>query len=284
MQARSLQNVSVWLDGGSVDESVFPHAMDWAFRLHLPLRAVVTAGRNQAPVVEKMKGWGSACAQRGVDLEMSLSLEGGEPAMEQFLRPYGLCVFVEDPSSQLQQELLMRSAHKPDNAVLMCAPISVPMTRIMVLCHQSSPNATYLENVARLCQALEIQPIILIVANTEREAHLRQGYAEGVCNSFGLLADCDLVVGCDLRSAVSRVANWRSCSHLIIDRQNAGSWWQRMNGDLLEQLRRRSDSLSILALPESVALDIPASIRRKQLSLAKNGSAGSKPESDKEYV
>ena len=58
--------------------------MDWAFRLHLPLRAVVTPSRSDgtdrghAPVVEKMKGWGSACAQRGIVLEMFLSLEGGD--------------------------------------------------------------------------------------------------------------------------------------------------------------------------------------------------------------
>src|SRR5260370_40078187 len=112
MEARSLQHVSVWLDGGSVDESVFHQAMDWAFRLHLPRRAVVTSRRSQVAVVEKMKGWGSARAQRGIVLEMFLSLEGGEPAMEQFLRSHGLCVFVEDRSSRPQQELLMRSAHK----------------------------------------------------------------------------------------------------------------------------------------------------------------------------
>jgi K+-sensing histidine kinase KdpD len=290
MHSRSLQHVSVWLDGGPSDESVFPQAMDWAFRLNLPLRAVVTSSRSDgmdrshAPVVEKMKASGIACAQRGIVLDMFFAPEGGEAAMDQFLRPQGFCVFVENASSHIQEEVLARSSRIREIAMLMCPPICKPMTRIMVLHHQPNPNAAYLESVARLCRALEIQPIILIVATTEREAHFRQGYAEGVCNSFRLLADFDSIVGCDLRSAVSRVAAWRSCSHLIIARQNADSWWQRAKGDLLHHFRGLSDSLNILALPEAMALDIPPRILGNARNRLRNGSAHTKHESSQETI
>jgi hypothetical protein len=117
---------------------------------------------------------------------MFLSHEDGGVGMDQFLRPYGLCVFGENAASNIQEELLLRSARNPEIAVLLCPPICVPMARIIVLYHQPNPNAAYLESVVRLCHALEIHPVILIVAKTEREAHLRRGYAEGVCNSFRL--------------------------------------------------------------------------------------------------
>jgi hypothetical protein len=291
MQPRPLQHVSVWLEDNPSDERVFPQALDWAFRLSLPLRAVVTSSRfhthstNQnspvfspketnrcpGPVVEKMKAWGIACTQRGVALELFMWIGDGDAGMNQFLRPYGLCVFAE-ASSATQQDLLGRSARSRENAVLLCSPNCTPMTRILVVYDHVAPNAAYLESVARLCQALEVYPVILIVAKTEREANLGRGYAEGICNFFRLQADFDFVFGCDLRSAVKRVALWRSCSHVIIERQNAVSWWQRRNGDLLDQLRRLSESLTILALPEAVAFDVPHKIRGCSLKMLRNGS------------
>ena len=291
MQSRPLTHVSVWLDDSPANDKVFPQALDWAFRLSLPLRAVVTSPRFQThlsydegqvflsnetnqrrePVVEKMKAWGIACTERGIALEMFMWLGDGDAGMNQFLRPRGLCVFADAPSG-IQQDLLRRSASTQENAVLLCSPNCSPMSRILVVYDQAAPNGAYLENVARLCQTLEIQPVILIVAKTEREASRRRGYAEGVCNSFRLQADFDFVVGCDLRSAVKRVATWRSCSHLIIERQNAVSWWQRDNGDLLDQLRGLSESLTILALPQSVALDVPRMIPRGSLNLLRTSS------------
>jgi hypothetical protein len=151
--------------------------------------------------------------------------------------------------------------------VLLCAPTCRSVSRLLVLYDQPKPNAAFLESVARFCQALEIHPIILIVAKSEREAHLQQGYAEGVCNSFRLLADVDLVVGCDVRSAVSRVASWRRCSHLIIERRIGEVPLHRSHDTALEHFRGLADSLSLLALPEAIVLDVPHTFRKKAMSL-----------------
>lgn len=291
MQPRCFQRVSAWLDDGSSEGRILSLALDWAFRLNLPLRVIATSSsvaslsattvyprdrwiESGSPVMQKMKAWSAECAQRGVVMETNFSHEGGEAGMDQFLRPGGLCVFGENTASNTPEELLQRSARDPEIAVLLCPPTCVPMARIMVLCHQSSLNGTYLESAVRLCQALEIPTVILIVANTEREAQLRQGYAEGVCHSFRLQADFDFVVGCDLRSAVSRVASWRSCSHLIIERQNAVSWWPGWNTDLLDQLRRLSEPLSILALPEATVFEVPPKIRGCSANLLRSGFTG----------
>ena len=287
MTPHSLDHVSVWLEDELSDEKGFRQALEWASWLNLPLHAVVTSRRlhsrstnqpgpmipyekleqSHRPVVEKMKALGIACSQRGISLEMFMWLGEGDMGIEQFLRPHGLCVCVDDASSRAQEELLRRSSGCHENAVLLCAPTCGSINRILVLYDQSVLNAAYLESVARFCQALEMNPIILVVAKTAREAHLRQGYAEGVCNSFRLRADFDHVIGCDIRSAVTRVASWRSCSHLIVERRLATSWWQRSSVTGLERFRGFSDSLSLLALPEAIVLDVPQRIRNDGVRL-----------------
>src|SRR6185369_9210165 len=139
MHTCTLQHVSVWLHGGPSDDSVFPHAMDWAFRLNLPVRAVVNSprsdsvGRTRAAIAEKMKTWSMACSKRGTNLEMLLSLEPVKDAIHHFLRPHSICVFVENQSSQVQHELMVWSARTSEIAVLMCPPICTPMTRVLIL-------------------------------------------------------------------------------------------------------------------------------------------------------
>jgi hypothetical protein len=285
MKPHSLEHVSVWLEDGLPNEKVLPQALDWACRLNLPLHAVVASRRNVGsthratpivphagmdqgltPITEKMNAWEIACNQCGVALEMFLWLDDIDVGMNQFMRPHGLCVCV-DATCARTQELLHRSAASHENAVLLCAQSCRPISRILVLYDQRNPNAAFLESVARFCQALEIHPIVLIVANSEREAHLRQRYAEGVCNAFRLLADFDFVVGFDVRAAVGRVASWRNCTHLIMERRIAVSEQQRSQDSVFEGFRGLADSLSLLALPESIVLDVPHTFRKETMSL-----------------
>jgi hypothetical protein len=277
MELRPLEHVAVWLDDSGADARVFPQALDWAFRLNLPLRAVVTSPRlntdsarperSNLPIAHKTKAWEQACTQCGVPLEMFIWLGDGTAAMKRFLRPNGLCVCA-DRSDGAQEDLLRQITGGHENAILLCAPECQPLTRILVLCDQAELDTTYLESVARLCQAVEMDPIILIVARTAREGQRRRGYAECVCNSFRLAADFDLVVGCDIRSAVSRVATWRSCSHLIVERRASASWWQRAAGPGLDELRGLTDSLSVLALPAAMVLEAPRKLRRVHANIA----------------
>jgi hypothetical protein len=286
MNPHSVEHVSVWLEDGLSNDKVFSQALEWACRLSLPLRAVVASRRSyvrptsqasrmaphekidqsQSPVAEKMNAWGHACTQRGVALEMFMWLDDNDAAMNQFLRPHGLCVCVDEACPRTQ-ELLNRSAGNHDNAVLLCAPTCRSVSRLLVLFDQPKLNVAYLENVASFCNALEVHPIILVVAKSERDAQVQQGYAEGVCNSFQLLADVDFVVGCDVRSAVSRVASWRSCSHLIIERRIEAAARHRFHGDAIDRFRGLTDSLSLLALPESVVLDVPHPFRKEAMRL-----------------
>lgn len=260
MRAVLLQRVSVCLEDAPRAERAFAQALDWAFRLSLPLCAVV-ADRAR----EGLRSWSDACYQHGVALETLLVSGGADAGVNQFLRPRGLCVFVENSASSLQEDLLSRAGRSHENAVLVCAPACPPMTRILVLFDQANSDSAYLESVAHLCQALETQPIILVLARTERETQMRRAYVESVCQSFQLRADIDSVFGCDARSAVARVASWRGCSHFIVERRPGRSWWTGSRGNGLEPFRSVSDSLSLLALPGASVLDVPRKIRNDRL-------------------
>ena len=275
MQSRAIQHVTVWLDDSSLEDSTFPHALEWALCLNLPLRAVAMTGSNseresRLPVLERIRAWGAACAQKGVPFETHLSVEPTQGAMDHFLRSCGLCVFGEPSTSRIQRDLFQRASSNPEICQLLCPNTYAPIRRVLILCHQTELYSAYLESAARICQTLETTPVILVVARTERDAQLKQGFAEGVFGAQRLRADFDAVVHGDLGYAVSRVVSWRNCSHVIVERLNDASWWERTSGKLVEQFREGSAPVSVFAIPESAALDVPYKIRRTQAILPWN--------------
>jgi hypothetical protein len=278
MQLRPLQHVSVWVQDCAPDDKVFGQALEWAYRLNLPLRAIVAAAqirpgsssqdrggnivderdRHCGTLVGQMKRWGDACLQSGVVLESFMWPEQDDAAIDQFFRPCGLSVFA-DASSEVGKALWHQPSIGRENALLLCSPDCVSITRVLVLYDQSSHGPAYLESVAHLCRCLNTCPIFLIVAKTEREARLRQEHVEGFCSRFRLLADHDFVVRCDVGAAVSKVSSWRSCSHVIVERRFDPA--TRPGGYGLSLV----DSITLLALPGTVVLDVPTTIRSDRL-------------------
>jgi len=281
MQRQPLRHVSLWLDELSVGDGAFLQALDWACRLGLPLRVVATTAgngliqrdsahdsdlgdRERAPLLEKIKTWGIACSRRGIAMETIFWQGKTEVGIEQFLRPGGLCVFEEERSDPLREKLLAGSLANGKVLLLLTPPNSLPMKRVLILYHHQNPSAFFMESAARLCQLLGVQPLILTMASSEQEALLKQSFAEGVCSSLRLQADFDSVVAFDLRSAVDRVAAWRNCSHVFFERPRnilTISLWQRLRGDIFTELRSLSNSLTLLALPEALALEVPSAMR-----------------------
>lgn len=259
----SLRHVSVWLEDGPSDGSIFTQAMDWAFRLNLPLRAIVKSPRSPSDaskVGTKSLDLGAACAQRGIALELFLWPGDGDAGLRQFLCPHGLCVFMARPDASVADELWQRAARCYENALVVCSAACSPLTRILVLYDQGQASAGYLENVVCFCSALAIRPIILIVAQTEHEAHFRRGFAEGICTSLGLAADIDLIVGCAAPVAASRVATWRNCTHVIVERHQTASRWHALPVDL-HDYRPLLSCFSLLALPPASVADVPTWLR-----------------------
>jgi len=249
MHAWTLQHVSVWLDDASQNEITYSHALEWATRLHLPLRVVAI---TDPPVMNKIKAWGETAALRGVALETHLTVERTNAAIEQFLRTNGLCVFSGAPESQIEKELLQRSSRIPTVCQLLCASTFTQINRVLVLCRDADLRADFLESAARLCHALETTPIILILAGSEYDAELKQEYAEGIFHSRRMQADVDFVIDRDPVHAVNRVVSWRRCSHIIMPRSS----------EVSDQLQRDlTTSVSVLTVPNAVSLDTPRRIR-----------------------
>jgi hypothetical protein len=273
MEPNSL-HVSVWLDDLSSD-GTFAEALEWASRLGLPLRAVVTPAQSPnhelhpppvTPVVEKVKKWGNICAQRGVAMETSFCAGGIEAGIEQFLRPWGVCVFEENRSDPVREKLVTRCTRNEKVLSLLAPPAHRAMTRILILQHQQNPSSSFLQSAVRLCLGLEVQPLILTMASSERQARLGQSFAAGVCSSLRVQANFDSLVAFDFRGAVKQIAAWRNCSHVIVERANDVSLWQRLRGnglwqhlqgDVFSELRSLAPSFALVGLPESLALEVP---------------------------
>jgi hypothetical protein len=286
MQANAIDHVSFWLDHNESQDAAFHQAMDWAFRLDLPLRITVTSTqlknhrRNGAGhlgaldadarhLIEKLKTWGSACTQKRVVMETSFWHGGPEVAVKDFFRPLGLCICEDSPAAgDLPGEFFQRWLRNPQTLLLLCPQRPAPLTRLLAVYHESNQNSVYLQTITRMCQAMELEVIFLIVARSEREAQIERSFVEGACASLGMQAKFDSITGYDPRSAAAGVAGWRRCSHLIVEHTKVNSWWNRIRGNSLDQYRWLSDTLSVLAVPDGIRLEFPQKVKVSQALLA----------------
>jgi len=259
----AIQNVSVWLDKLAPQCGAFAHALEWAARLRLPLRAFAPAQpfRDAEPADgaagDKLRVCEAACSERGVPWGVYLWRSSQDLGIKCFLLRGELYVFGDTLSAGVKQDLMTQSLYNAGAPLLVCPHIWRPVSRVLVVQQQRGLGSAFLDAVAQICRHFDATPIVLTVARTEREAQERQYLAEDTFAAHHLAADFDFLVGYDLATAVTRVAQWRRCSHVFLERPETTSWWQRFSGDPLKQLVGLTDSLTLLALPGSgvVAVD-----------------------------
>jgi hypothetical protein len=272
MAALALDHVSVWLDELAPDRGAFAHALEWASRLRLPLKAFAPSSSQQdttasgpsrdgkgclalpgpaAPALgpERLHACEAACLQHGVAWGAFHWQGSVSFGIERFLRPVQLCVLGADLPAPGGPELLARSLHSPPGPVLVCPQSWRPMSRVLIVNQQRDVRSCFLDLAARVCQAVAVVPVVLTVARSEREAQARQRLAEETLAASRLPADFDCAVGCDAATAAATVARWRRCSHAFVESGRLTSWWSWARGPLPEQLLRQSASLTVLALP-----------------------------------
>ncbi len=257
----NIRQVSVWVDESAPRRGAFAHALELASRLAVPLRAVVPAAEGlrrlpaepesaaDRPIAELDAACRAACAERGVPLECSVWEGTTADGVQGFLCPSALCVFGSALADTAKVELVRQALGAEDVPILVCPQVPHPVSRVLVLHQTPELGDDFLKSVAEWCGALQVAPVVLALAGKEREALALQDTAQQAWGALGLAADFDVLVGCDVRTALASVARWRRCSHVIVARPLSSSWWRWLRRDPLGRLLGLADSFGLLALP-----------------------------------
>jgi hypothetical protein len=247
METLTVRSVAVWLDGLAPEKGTFAHALEWASRLGLPLRAAVVPPASRAKGLEagaapaeQLAACAAACARKGVPWDGSLWQDPPASKAGRLLRPQELAVVADAlPPAQV--------AAAP---VLLCPRAWQPASRVLVLHEPRESGDCFLEAAADVCRSLGVTPVVLTVARSESEAWEGQRVAEAIFRASGLAADFDLIAGCDVASAAAGAARWRRCSHVFLERRPLSPWQRWFQGDTMSRLRVLSAACALLVLPD----------------------------------
>jgi hypothetical protein len=267
MDTLALEHVAVWLDSLAPRGGAFPHALDWASGLKIPLRILgLSSGKTDSLLHGALAPAGTecaaACAERGVACDV-VECSQMSAAVGELFCPHGLSVFSSALASRVRDGFLRASMRAKENAILVCPASCAPVSRVLILHAPQDPTGGFLASALSTSRALGVNPVILTVARTERQARRGQLVAERACYVHRLAAHLDFVVGVDVGAAVASIARWRRCSHVFLERRQATPWWRWRQGDTLERLLGLTDSLTFLALPEA---GLPAAAGRPALT------------------
>jgi hypothetical protein len=158
-----------------------------------------------------------------------------------------LCVYGQRLPSVRQQELLYWSLRRTAAAVLICTDAWSPLSRILVLNPRRDSQDCFLATAAQICRAFGVAPVVLTVAQSEKQAWMRQRQAQEVFAGQHTPADFDFFVGRDVGAAIALEAQWRRCSHAFAARQTTPSWRLWLRGEPYERVISLSGNLTILS-------------------------------------
>jgi hypothetical protein len=238
------------LDDFSLQQVVFREALEWASRLHLPIHALCLRSEAEQSGENEERTCAETCSRRGVSWRVTRYLPQDVSGVPDFLRPDDLFLLHQRPRSAQKQFLFRCAGDCNGPAVGVCPDTFTPLSRILYVHQDNQPAGAALASVVELCRDLEAPLVVLSLAGSEREAWQQQRAAEEAFATYRYPADFDLLVGWDLRSAVVRVAGWRRCTHVVLERGNASAWWRWLSGDPTEQLLGLSEPVTFLTLPD----------------------------------
>jgi hypothetical protein len=236
-----IRRVVPFLDQFSPRQVVFREALEWASRLHLPIHALSLGVGTVFRADGDLIACEETCSRLGVSWRATHFSQDEITTVPDSLRPDDLLLLPQRPGS-VENEFLFRSAAgRLGPAVAVCPARFTPISRMLYVHSDDAPAETTLGSVVELCRALEAPLVVLSLAGSERDAWRLQRAAEETLASYRYPAEFDFLIGWDLRKAVGRVAGWRHCSHVILERQSASAWWRRLDSF--------SDPLTFLTLP-----------------------------------
>ena len=260
----------VWLEECSPDYSAFLHALEWAIRLALPLRAVrISCGSRTADPrrIEvqfsesniwpplRLPDLNSGCTlETFAEISCVNEVEWSIVEDHDVSSNAGVCV-ISAYLPEAARERLARKAFESRGATLLCASEWSPVRRPLILNDVHGGGKAFLQTASDICRRFRAKPVVLTVAATESEAIQGHHFARSTVLDQGQLAQFDYAVHWNLNAIVELEANCRRCTHLIAD-SNAGSkrrWARRPTEMPFLDLSR---SLSVLLLGENAVAAI----------------------------
>jgi hypothetical protein len=276
MQPLTLRQVSVWLDDWSPEGVAFAHALQWASRLRLPIRAIIPSrgtcttprlrDREKDPatvgvplecalLTDRLDVLAAACESRSVAWDASLWHGSVALGVDLFVRPGELCVVGQDMQPGIKGAILQRSLHSPETAVLVCSRFSQAFSRVLILHEHCDRGNQFLDHAAQFCRVLQVAPVILTVARSRSAEQRCRQFAGKVLGRYQLAAEHDFMTGCDARTAVACMSRWRRCSHVVVEKRESPLWRRWLRKETMERVLGLSESLTIVGLPGALSLE-----------------------------
>jgi nucleotide-binding universal stress UspA family protein len=283
----------VLLDGTAPSQGAFIHALEWAWRLQLPIHAwalpeLDTGERSPKPVepwdpvsvaplpaasfsdssVTTVDACVSICAEW--DVKLGLTRIEGVPSQwfGQNLRPDDLLIVSYTPTRTERLALVQQVLQQPA-AVLLCPKVwRGTLSRMLVLYRSCEQNQQTLATAMQLCRCVRATPVVFTVAHSQHHGCRLQQPARTAFAEHSQRGNFDLVIGADVAEAAARVARWRQCQLVVMGRYGRKRW-AHWFGSTTERLIKLADSLAVLTIPRRQASDLDAELGDESASLGK---------------
>jgi hypothetical protein len=239
--------IVVALDRLAPQQGAFSLATEWVRQLHLPLIGMACDPCEQEPACA------AACARLHLSFETIHRKEPAATHLPMAARPTDLLVLGHALPAAQKRNLLRAAPGDASSAILVCPDVYAPPHRILLLDQGEDELARSLSVVVPLCRAFAAKLVVLSVSQTEKESRRRQQGAQAALACVGLRADCDSVIGSEVRSAVIGVARWRRCQLVVMSREVSPSWRRWLRASSPAWFMGWTQRLAFLALPETPA-------------------------------
>jgi hypothetical protein len=241
------QRVIVILDHSASEYGAPSLALDWARRLRLSIMGITLAAESE----EIGRQFQRLCTRFGLACDLDPCKEDVAGELLTIARPGDVLIAGQALSHAQKKEVLGVASGRGGPALLFCPTNCEKPSRALLLNHTDDIQQSFLASAAAICHSLSLVPILLTVAGSRRAAGARQRAAQKMLDDLGIHADCDFIIGWEIRDALASVARWRACQLGIVPQVDAAPWWRRFSGSFSDWRTELTESLSLLTLPTS---------------------------------
>jgi hypothetical protein len=275
--------VYTFLDDLAPKGGAFAHALRWAKSLQLPVCGVsVLSGRSHPghrfrrlasclgrvgalrTGIQQVGSLDSevtndacdaACRSAGVDWQPFVCDDASAGVLFYGHQPGSLWVVSQRFPASARRALVRCFMRRPESSILVCPETVGPMTRALLLNDARFPDGGFLQTATSLCRMLGVSPVVLTVAGSERLAQHATDLARAAVADHGANMLFDCLVGLEVSSAAARIARWRRCQLMIMNRDARPHWWHWLRAPAFTELAEWLPDISLLSVSRATVVD-----------------------------